>query len=444
MTSITRFLVVIIIAIFTLVTFSATLRGYKESMAQASTLYDQDLIALAATLDAISPESSSVTLPNHSHFAFQIWQNNRLISRSENSPVQSIAPFDNRFSEQNFDGKRWRVLAQLNADKQRWVFVAHSVADRFKMAEQLIIAFMKPLVISIPLIALLVLILVRAGLRPLRNLSDLLDKKASDDFNQVNINNAPVELNQVIKTLNSLLDRLGAAFYRERRFASDAAHELRTPLSVLKISLHNLEEALKEANVNIEQTHALENGVERMGHVIEQILMLNRTHPEALQHHFTAVNLSALVRQQISDIYPRLEARQQHIALLGEELSVQGDAATLGILVFNLLSNSNKYAPEHAHIQISLSRTNKTIQLVIEDSGPGIPESEYNKVLQRFYRVGGDQHHSNVEGCGLGLAIVKQITDLHQASIGLSQSTQLDGLSVIIDFPLPATKGVES
>lgn len=435
MTSITRFLVVIIIAIFTLVTFSATLRGYKESMEQATTLYDQDLIALAGTLHALSPTTALVQLPNQSHFAFQVWQSTKLISRSQATPPHPIAPFNESFSEQNFSGKRWRVFAQFDAKQQRWVFVAHSVADRFLMAEQLITAFMTPIIISIPFIALLVLFLVKTGLRPLRNLSNLLDKKTSDDFNQVEIENAPVELNKVITTLNSLLNRLGAAFYRERRFASDAAHELRTPLSVLKISLHNLEEALKEANLNIEQTRALESGVERMGHVIEQILVLNRTHPETLQQAFTSVNLTAIARQQISDIYPRLEEKQQQISLLGEDLFISGDASALGILIFNLLSNSNKYSPQNADICLRIHSHENRVRLTVEDGGPGIPNDEQNKVLQRFYRVGGDQHHSNVEGCGLGLAIVKQIADLHCAHIQLTQSETLGGLQINIDFP---------
>ncbi|MCY7295546.1 sensor histidine kinase [Alteromonas sp. a30] len=437
MTSITRFLVVIIIAIFTLVTFSAAIRGYKESMLQATTLFDQDLEALAATLSVMRHDSALVPVPNQSHFAFQVWQDEQLVSRTENTTQTAIAAFQGRFTEQNFSGKRWRVLAHHNPEKQQWILVAQSIADRFQVAEQLIIVSMQPLVISIPIIAILVLLLVKAGLRPLKNLSNLLDKKASDDFSQVDVGTTPVELNQVIKTLNSLLNRLGAAFNRERRFASDAAHELRTPLSVLKISLHNLEQALKEANLNLQQTQALEQGVERMGHVIEQILMLNRTNPETLQLRFKPVNLTAVLRQQVGDIYPRLAQKNQHVSVHGDEWKVIGDESALSILVFNLISNCNKYIPDNAEIRLSIMQTTDTVRLVVEDSGPGIAEPEREKVFQRFYRVGGDQHTSNTEGCGLGLAIVKQIADLHHAAITLNRSQTLGGLQVILDFPIP-------
>lgn len=435
MTSISRFLVIIIIAVLTLITFSAAIRGYKVSMEKATTLFDNDLATLADTIGAMEHFHDTVALNNQSHIAFQIWHKNQLLSRSQNAPTKAIAAFNNEFSERNFSGKRWRVLAQFDDKKQHWVFIAQSLSDRFQVAEQLVIASMTPLIISIPILAVLVWFLVKTGLRPLNKLSKLLDKKSSDDFSEVSFKTAPTELNPVIDTLNSLLHRLGAAFQRERRFASDAAHELRTPLSVLKVSLHNLEQALKDQNLDLEQTQALDQGVERMGHVIEQILMLNRTNPESYQLRFKDVDLDDLLRQQIGDIYPRLEEKDQQIALHGGEIKVHGDAPALGILIFNLLNNCHKYIPREASIEIhTLQQDNQNI-LIIEDSGAGIPPKERGKVFHRFYRVGGDQHTSNQPGCGLGLAIVKQIVELHQADIQLSESETLGGLKVAIHFP---------
>ncbi len=435
MTSITRFLVIIIIAVLTLITFSAAIRGYKVSMEKASTLFDHDLTSLADTIGAVENYPETVTLSNQSHLAFQIWRKDALLTHTQNTPITTIAPFVDGFSEQNFGGQRWRVLAQFNDKKQHWILIAQSLGDRFHVAEQLIIASMTPLIISIPIIALLVLFLVKTGLRPLNNLSKLLDRKASDDYREVNFKTAPIELNQVILTLNSLLHRLGAAFQRERRFASDAAHELRTPLSVLKVSLHNLGLALKEQNLDIAQTQALDQGVERMGHVIEQILMLNRTNPELYQQRFKPINLDALIRQQVGDIYPRLEEKDQQIALHGNNISVLGDEGALGILIFNLLNNCHKYIPNSASIEIHTQHENNQNILIIEDSGEGIPSEEREKVFQRFYRIGGDHHASNEPGCGLGLAIVKQIVELHNADIQLLESESLHGLKVVISFP---------
>ena len=249
-------------------------------------------------------------------------------------------------------------------------------------------------------------------------------------------------------TLNQLLARLNLAFERERHFAADAAHELKTPLSVLKINVHNLSQELNEQGHNHPENliKPLTVSVDRMGHVIDQILHLNRTNPEQINQSKQPIKLQTLLQAVIGDLYQDIANKQQTITLTSEELLLMGDELSLHLMLSNLISNANKYTPQQGEIKVSTKyipngnnqrdSQNKTAQIaiIIEDSGTGIAEEEYNRVYDRFYRVGGDQHDSSVLGCGLGLTIVKHIVDIHGGNIVLSRSTLLGGLRVEVLF----------
>ena len=223
---------------------------------------------------------------------------------------------------------------------------------------------------------------------------------------------------------------------------------MKTPLSVLKINVHNLSQELNEQAHNYPESliKPLTVSVDRMGHVIDQILHLNRTNPEQINQSQQPIKLQTLLQAVIGDLYQDIANKQQTITLTSEELLLKGDELSLHLMLSNLISNANKYTPQQGEIKVSTKyipnghnqrdSQNKTAQIaiIIEDSGTGIAEEEYNRVYDRFYRVGGDQHDSSVLGCGLGLTIVKHIVDIHGGNIVLSRSTLLGGLRVEVLF----------
>ena len=432
--SIRRYLILILLSLITLVSFAAAIKGYRSSMQKASAVFDEQLISISHTLSTLQPQKQAQPTPANSNLAFQIWHNATLQLRSDNSPSWAIADFTKGFSEQNFAGQRWRTYTQELKPQQRWIIVAQPLNRRFELAEDVILAAVTPLIISIPILALVIFWIISRGLKPLTTLSIALRAKKADDLQPIMMHNVPSELTPVLHTLNQLFERLDAAFSRERRFASDAAHELRTPLSVLKINSHNLALELASKQHKSENMTYLNQGVERMSHVVDQILILHRTNPEQYQARFTELDLNALCRTVISSIYPQIASKQQEIELVGQVEALQGDEFALSILLQNLLSNASKYSPEKSDIRLSLSQDPRQTTMVIEDSGPGMAESEYSRVFERFYRIGGDQHNSNVIGCGLGLAITRHIAELHQASVSLAKSKALGGLSVTVQF----------
>ena len=433
--SIRRYLTLILLSVITLVIFAAAIQGYRGSMTKATSVFDNELRSLTHVLVNITDLSTQSWTPQpDAAFIYQIWQHNKLIVSSHPELNVAISDFENEFAEHNFLAQRWRTYGHFFESGNKWVLVAQPLNRRFELAEQMILAAVTPLILCIPLLAIIIFLLVSSGLRPLRLLSDNLRSKKADDLSPITQQNQHNELSPVLETLNQLFERLNAAFSREKRFASDAAHELRTPLSVLKINAHNLALELNNGTSNANLLY-LQQGIERMSHVVEQILLLNRTNPQQYQGQFKELDTGSLCQTIIASLFPQIEAKTQEIELVGEGELIQGDEFSLGILLQNLISNASKYSPEKSLIRVLLKSVNNQVIVQVEDSGPGIDESEYQRVFERFYRIGGDRHASNTPGCGLGLAISKHIAELHNASLKLGRSEQLSGLSVALILP---------
>jgi two-component system sensor histidine kinase QseC len=238
----------------------------------------------------------------------------------------------------------------------------------------------------------------------------------------------------VLTTTNALLARLDHAFQREQRFSADAAHELRTPISALKIQVHNLQQS---GNIKDETLSSLSAGIDRMAHVIEQILALYRHSPDQALVTLSPIELCRVAQDVIANLYDSIEAKQQQISLEGStHCQILGNRFALETLLENLILNANKYTPNESEIILTISNKNNLVTVTLEDSGSGINEADYERVFERFYRANGDQHDSGYEGCGLGLSIVKHIVSIHHGTISLSRSEHLGGLKTIIQFPM--------
>ena len=431
MQSIRRFIVLFTLSALTLVIFSASLQGYRSSMNTASSLIDNELRNMAALLQAIPPQQVPSSLVTHD-LSVQVWRDGQLVVKASNSPSIAIGVFENGFSERNFSGARWRVYSQKTDDQEGWIMVAHPIAERFALTESLILAAITPLILSIPIVALLIYGSVSFGLGPLRELSQRLKQRDAKDLSPITLAKVPSELQAVVGTLNSLFARLDSAFEREKQFSANAAHELRTPLSVMKINLHNLAAASQQADQAM--IARLQSDTDRMVQVVNQLLLLSRTSPELFMEQLGDIDPYDIAQQVISDLYPSIDDKQQQVALEGAYRPLKGTRFSFYTLLHNLLGNAIKYSPAHASIQVTLLVQNDALRLMVEDSGPGVPEDKRQQILQRFYRLHSDKHPEK-EGAGLGLAIVMQIVSLYHARLSLQQSS-LGGLAVIVDFPL--------
>jgi two-component system sensor histidine kinase QseC len=231
MNSIRATLAVMLVAAFSLTSFVAALNGYRASMEEAEMLLDKQLRYGSNILLAMDvPDSQTIANldGDAAEFVFQVWQGDELLLRSGAAPIETIADLAEGFRYTNFGGYRWRSFTRRSPEGLVYV-VAERADIRHILAEKVVLESVLPLVLWLPVSAILVWVLVGWGLRPLRALSKQIQSRQPDDLKAVDYQEPPRELVQLIDSTNSLFARLSAAFEREKHFASHADHELRTP-----------------------------------------------------------------------------------------------------------------------------------------------------------------------------------------------------------------------
>jgi len=430
--SIRLFLISSILAALILFNFVAALQGYQSSMEEADTLFDNqmlDLARLVSNLDVSSAGSKELRMGNN--LAFQIWSDSQLLAASHNAPAQPLQSFEPGFEYANFDGYRWRTFTRYEVSLDRWVIVAERTDLRFVLAENVVLQSILPLLLGIPIVGLLIWIIVSHGLRPLQQLSSALRNKGANDLSPILSADSRIELDQVIESINGFIQRLDRVMEREKRFSADAAHELRTPMSALKVQLHNLSEEIDTKHDSFQQ---LQEGVDRMQHLIEQLLSLYRATPEQFVNNCETIDLYAITQDQLASIYPNFEAKEQNIELLGDSIEIEADKFALETLISNLLGNANKYTQRGGNIVVSIEDLGSEICLKVEDNGPGIPDTEKLRIFDRFYRIDSSDGSARGPGCGLGLTIVSHVADLHQARVEVKDSSFESGSAFCVYF----------
>lgn len=437
MKSIRLYLLLMLLATLALVMFISLLKGYQSSHQVAQDLFDERLKATAELIASANTETTPVKAHQNQpadYLFFQVWDDHlQLITRSTTAPEEALSPFSEGFYDVNFEGYRWHNYVFFDANLQRWIIVGERSDVRSVMAENIVLAAVLPAITGITISALLIWWLIGRGLKPLRDLSQQLINKQADDLAPVKLDKLPVELDQLVTIINQLFWRLDQAFQREQRFAADAAHELRTPISALQVHLHNLQHT---TDLHQEDWQLMQQSVARMAHMVNQILMLYRTAPEQIAAKAETIDLFKVTRQIIASDFKQFESQQQQIELSGESVNIYGHLFALETLVQNLLVNASKYSPENSLILVDVHPVKNGAQLIVEDSGPGIPPDQYARVFDRFYRYQNQKQLSDMPGCGLGLAIVKHIVDLHHAEITLGKSAKTGGLQVTVTFPV--------
>lgn len=427
MHSIRRTITLVLISSLILVIFSAAIHGYRAALSMSSRFMDQELTTLLYSVSLSNGQQ--IEGLGSSELVYQIWRQGELITDSPNQPDQPLTLGNDGFSDQNFDGRRWRVYKQTLVDGTI-VIVGQPLQSRVGLTDSLTVSVIMPFIYAVPLLALIVFVSVSLGLKPLKLLSMKLSTRKGKDLSPVALPKVPMEMQPVMGTLNTMFLRLKEAFDREQQFASNAAHELRTPLSVMKINLHNL---AKERAHDADKLQAIQQDTDRMIHVVNQILLLSRTSPEMFHLQLSKVDAFLVAQNVIADIYSKIDNKQQEISLEGDSAFIMSTEFTLYTMLQNLIANASAYSPRSAAIQVTVSGKDDQISLIVEDSGPGIAPEERAQVLKRFYRDQKDEKYKST-GSGLGLAIVGQIVTLHHGSIILGESS-LGGLNVTIRLP---------
>jgi two-component system OmpR family sensor kinase len=250
----------------------------------------------------------------------------------------------------------------------------------------------------------------------------------------------PDEVRPLKLALDGLLQRLADALQTQRAFVADAAHELRTPLAALQIQLQLLERARDDAQRR-EALADLKTGVARATRLVGQLLTLARAQPEAQTAGLRSVELDELLRECVLAHAALAVAKGLDLGIEpanATTVTIDGDPDPLRTLFGNLIDNAVKYTPRDGRIDVSLRVDDGTAQVCIDDSGPGIPPDERERVFDRFYRCAGAHDGGAPAGSGLGLAIVRDIAGQHRATVALEDVPGRAGLRARVAFPLSA------
>lgn len=337
------------------------------------------------------------------------------------------------FADVTLAGTRWRVHGVRDEATGRVVQVAEPYGPRIELARSVVSHLLHPVWIALPLLAVLIWLSVRWGLAPLLSLAQQLKLRDPGKLEALSEGDAPQEARPLIEALNALFARVTAMQERERRFAADAAHELRTPLAAIRTHA----EVAHAARTVEERRRALESvlkGTERAAHLVDQLLVLARLEPQGAPPSAMRVMLRDVAARAVAECAPLAAARNVDLGLSDAEAMpavVHGDADLLAVLARNLVDNAVRYVGEGGRVDVSVLPAATGASLVVADDGPGLPAEERPRVFDRFYRSLG----TGQEGSGLGLSIVARIAELHGATIALGPGLCGRGLSVTVGFP---------
>ncbi len=368
-------------------------------------------------------------------FNFQVWTNGgKLLLHSSTAPKVPLTSEVDGFSDKKIADQNWRVFTTYNDKAGIRTVLAERYDTRNELGHRIAQDDLYIMLLTFPLSGLLIWIIIGRGLDSLDKVAEEVANRAPTHLEPVDLQEVPEEIKPVIDELNKLFYRLKEGFEREKRFAADAAHELRTPLAALKAQA---QVALNSNDIE-EKNQALQKliaSVNRSTHIVQQLLTMSRLVPEATSlNDADAVNLGKLTREILAMLAPSAVEKQIELEFEHDDNipKISGNPTALGILVRNLVDNAIRYCTENGRVIVRLLKQDNELVLEVADNGPGIPPELQARVFERFFRVLGNKS----PGSGLGLAIVQQICDLHGGRVALDSQKTGSGLIVRVYLPI--------
>jgi signal transduction histidine kinase len=432
MKSIRARLLIALIVLVAVVSLLAATVTYRRVLNETSTLFDYQLRQMALSLRSQVSLAPRIEVPPYqgdADFVIQIWDlfGARTYLSRPGLPMINQAVLG--FADLDLQNEIWRTYGLQTSDGV--IQIAQPVRVRAALARAAAERVVVPLILLLPIMIVAVAWIVREGLRPLRYVTAEVQRRDVQSLAPLGTVNLPGEIAPLVGELNRLLARLQQAFQAQRDFISDAAHELRSPLTALRLQVQLLDRA-EDDSARRDARARLGAAVERAIHLVEQLLALARSDPQQ-SRDFGPTDLTAAAAAGVTDTHDLALARQIDLGLdAAPNILVHGDAETLRMLVRNLVDNAVRYTPPQGTVQVTCRASSEGAVLEVTDSGPGIVPGDRERVFDRFYRRAAAEGN----GTGLGLAIVKAIAERHGARIVLDEAPA-GGLRATLRFPRP-------
>jgi len=359
---------------------------------------------------------------------FAVFFDGRPILRSDTAPIAFLSPQLKGYATIETPDGSWRIYGLAVPADHLIVQVGERVAVRDVLLIQVADNILIPLLLLILGSAALLWLSLQDGLLQLRQLSQILADRSPRDIRLLRNEEWPVDLSLLVTTLNDLFARVDAAFWRERQFTDDAAHQLRTPLAALKIQVQTLAR-VQDAEERKLLTAALLEAVDRASLLVSQMLTLARL--DAGEANREMLDIAGILIECVADQAGIAARRDVALAYDGDQtMMTEADATALRLIFSNLIENAVKNSPSESTVTVTLKARDGTVVVTILDQGPGIPESERLRVLQRFHRS-----REGGVGTGLGLAIVASAIRVLHGHLLLESGPDGRGLWVTVTLP---------
>ncbi|MBA5690707.1 ATP-binding protein [Rugamonas apoptosis] len=403
---------------------------YSRAVHEVDEDSDQRLRQLAWWLPVQAPGKWRMPLEDKEddRLEVHVWNAaHELVFRTEAGPMLPL-PRATGYATIEHRGGRWRVYADLIAGYS--VQVAQPAAMRQRAAFYMALRTAPPLLLLFPAMALLIWIVVGRAMRPLENLTMAVRGRTPLDLQPLNADDLSPELLPIVSALNGLLDKIDGAIAAQRNFVSDAAHELRSPLTALKLQLRLAEVADGEQERR-QAFRKLHERLDRATHLVQQLMTLARQEQGTRPPHGRC-DLLRIAQQTVADhaIYADSKRIDLGISADAAEVYVHAHGEGLAVMLSNLVDNALRYTHSGGQVDVMVGMAGDVPFLQVADNGPGVPEQNRERLFDRFYRPDGNE----VWGCGLGLSIVKSVADAHQVKLMLG-TNGIRGLAVTAIFP---------
>ena len=430
----------LLVSLFALLALATLVMGgltYRNVLAEAETLSDYQLRQMALSLrdqGEIAPAQAGAMADEQLEFVIQIWTvDGRVIYATRpHSALPSRAVLG--FADIAVGSQTWRTFSV--ATSGRVIQVAQPRQVRRELAARAAWRGVLPMLLAAPVMLVLAGWLVARALRPLRRVADEVRRRDEQSLAPLPAAGLPDEVAPLVNALNTLLARLQHALGTQRAFVADAAHELRSPLTALRLQLQLQGRARDDATRN-EATQGLAASIERASRLVEQLLALARNEPGAAATVRATLDLGALVRDSLADVHALATQRGSTVELrarpAGHRAGRSRGAGTAGAQPGR--QRAALFAAGCAGRVAGAPGRRADALLLVDDTGPGIPAEERERVFDRFHRRASGEE----TGSGLGLAIVRSIAERHGAEVTLGDSP-LGGLRVTVRFA-PAVAG---
>lgn len=453
MTSIRKRTLTMIIGLLTLGLLIMTLYNVHDSNHEIAEVYDAQLAQNARLLQGVmrmplaSAEHAQLYRafnlalgqaeprvdghPYESKIAFEVWdKDGGSLVRTSSAPTFDHAPTDPGFGTLVDRNKRgWRTFLLKDNQYGLSIWVGERDDVRSDLVDRIVRHTILPNLIGCLILLAAIWLAIGWGLKPLANLARTLRDRHPGSLEPMSLSPLPYELEPMQAAVNRLLGQIQDLLNRERRFIADAAHEMRTPLAVLKVHAQNVLEADNEEQRQQSLSYLIV-GVDRTTRLVNQLLTIARLEPHSSSVLKTPVDLVSTVRESLVQLTPWVLSRGLELSFECIEGShrVNTDFPSLEIALNNLLSNAVNFSPKGGQVIVTLSFSESDFLLSVTDQGPGIDEKQRNRLFERFYSQGNDQ------GVGLGLAIVQTVAQRLGGEVRLQNSPQR-GLTAMLRIP---------